>query len=370
LDWIEKLGCNALYLCPIFAASANHRYHTTNYFEIDPLLGSMADFDNLLLELHRRGMRLVLDGVFNHCGRGFFAFNSILESGAESPYLDWFHVHKFPLNAYSGKPNYECWWNLPALPKFNTENPAVREYLLSVAEYWALRGIDGWRLDVPNEIKDDQFWREFRRRVKDINPELWICGEIWDAPDYWLQGDQFDGVMNYPLKKELFRLFRPDAIGPFSLDRLRDLLNKPWSFQQMNLLGSHDTKRLRTEFPSEIERLILFALICFVPGAPCIYYGDEIGLKGGKDPECRGGFDWNKSLLEGDRLHTWLSFFLKLRCSELLFSEGEIHLEALGGGFEIKWNSKNQDFSLKVTVEPQLSLGLSGSILENPIVIN
>lgn len=196
LEYIAGLGVNAIYLCPIFKSNSNHRYHTVDYFEIDPVLGTLEDFDRLVKKAHKLKLRVILDGVFNHCSRGFFQFNSLMELGEHSPYVDWFHVKGWPLNAYTDKPNYECWWNFPALPKFNTDCPDVREYLFSVGEYWMKRGIDGWRLDVPNEIDDDSFWQEFRRRVKKVNPDAYIVGEIWDEPSRWLKGDQFDGVMN------------------------------------------------------------------------------------------------------------------------------------------------------------------------------
>ena len=160
LDYIQDLGVNAIYLNPIFQSAAPHRYHTTDYYRIDPKLGTMEDFHALLDEVHRRGMKLILDGVFNHCGRGFFAFNDLLENQEFSPYKDWFHVKHFPIDAFSpGEAvDYLAWWNIKSLPKFNTDNPEVRQYLLGVARYWIEQGIDGWRLDVPNEIDDDAFW--------------------------------------------------------------------------------------------------------------------------------------------------------------------------------------------------------------------
>ena len=142
LDWLSGLGVNALYLNPIFQSASNHRYHTHDYFRVDPLLGGDAAFDELLAACHDRGIRVVLDGVFNHASRGFLQFNDILESGSASPYVDWFTIHEFPPNAYdsSRPPGYDAWWNLHALPKFRTENPAVREFLMSVGEYWMRRG--------------------------------------------------------------------------------------------------------------------------------------------------------------------------------------------------------------------------------------
>ena len=163
----------------------------------------------LLDECHRRSMRVVLDGVFNHASRGFFQFHDILENGLSSPYLDWFIVNGWPLYAYDSqhRPNYAAWWGLRALPKFNLQTPEVREFLLGVAGYWIEQGVDGWRLDVPGEIDDDNFWRDFRRVVKSRNADAYIVGEIWHEAQRWLQGDQFDAVMNYLLTKACLGFF-------------------------------------------------------------------------------------------------------------------------------------------------------------------
>jgi len=199
LDHIQELGATAIYFTPIFQSASNHRYHTHDYHQVDPLLGGNAAFRVLLDEAHRRGMQVVLDGVFNHASRGFFQFSDILEHGPHSPWLDWFTVEGWPLSAYDGsKPaNYVSWVGNRALPKLNTDNPQVREFIMRVAEHWLRQGIDGWRLDVPFEIHTEGFWQEFRQRVKAINPEAYIVGEVWRDARQWLQGDQFDGVMNY-----------------------------------------------------------------------------------------------------------------------------------------------------------------------------
>jgi len=154
LDYLEDLGITAVYFNPIFQSAANHRYFPHDYYQVDPILGGNKGLRRLLAEAHRRGIRVILDGVFNHVGRGFFQFNHILENGPASPYMDWFRIKGFPLNAYSGQPNYECWFDLPALPELNTDNPQVREFIFDVARYWIEQGIDGWRLDVPFCIDD------------------------------------------------------------------------------------------------------------------------------------------------------------------------------------------------------------------------
>lgn len=316
LDYLQDLGITALYLTPIFASAANHRYHTHDYYQVDPLLGGNAALRELLDQAHARGIRVVLDGVFNHASRGFWAFHHILESGGNSPYLDWFIVRGWPLRPYSSDreqaPNYDCWWGLPALPKFNIRNPGVRDYLLDVARHWIEFGLDGWRLDVPTEIDDDSFWQAFRQVVKVANPEAYICGEIWHPAQRWLQGDQFDAVMNYPFSRAVLGFFAartlrkgykpgsytlsPLAAGAFAhhIDDMQALYDWQVNQVQLNLLDSHDTARALWIVGGDQSALRL-CLLCqmTMPGAPCIYYGDEIGMSSAQDPFCRAAFPWH-----------------------------------------------------------------------------
>ena len=354
LEYIKGLGVNAIYLCPIFKSNSNHRYHTVDYFEIDPVLGTLADFDRLVEKAHRLGLRIILDGVFNHCSRGFFQFNSLMELGPDSPYVDWFHVKGWPLNAYSGKPNYECWWNYPALPKFNTDCAEVREYLFRVAEYWTKRGIDGWRLDVPSEIDDDSFWQEFRRRVKRINRDAYIVGEIWDNPERWLQGDQFDGVMNYPFRRAVMDyLFERKGSADEFLQRLRDAFPENRFGVQMNLLGSHDTTRIASQKGASIDRIVAaYTLMFFLPGAPCIYYGDELGLEGGKDPDCRRTIPWqNLPRLKKARINEVLRALILLRREEPALRYGSLHFERTEHGFAAIRTYKGKNFTLELSLD-------------------
>lgn len=343
LDYLQDLGITAIYFNPIFQSAANHRYHTHDYHQVDPLLGGNEAFRALLDEAHRRGIRIVLDGVFNHASRGFFPFHHILENGPASPYLDWFHIKGYPLHAYSPrrKPNYAAWWGLPALPKFNTDCPGVREFLWDVGERWVREGVDGWRLDVPFEIDDDAFWQEFRRRVKGVNPEAYIVGEVWGDARRWLQGDQFDAVMNYLFSRAVLGFFGgPDLeVGlPYGIYRLRRLTVQafarqvrrllalyPWevSLAQLNLLGSHDTPRLLTLLRGNRARVKLATLfqMCY-PGAPCIYYGDEVGLAGGPDPDCRRSMPWDEAQWDRD-LRAWFQAAISLRKAHVALRRGE-----------------------------------------------
>ena len=320
LDYLVDLGISAIYFNPIFQSTANHRYHTHDYFQIDPILGGDVAFQALLDQAHDRGIRIVLDGVFNHASRGFFQFNHILENGPESPYIDWFTIRKFPLNAYQGEPQYRAWADLPALPEFNTLNPQVREFIFEVARYWLERGMDGWRLDVPFEIDDDGFWQEFRQVAKEVNPQAYLVGEIpWEARR-WLQGDQFDAVMNYQFTQACLAFFsgkgidwevaegmmglpHQDAMDAASfLNRMQYLLEiypPQAALAQFNLLSSHDMPRFLAMVGGDQSALRLATLFQMTyPGAPSIYYGDEIGLSGGKrnySEASRQSFPWDES---------------------------------------------------------------------------
>jgi neopullulanase len=335
LDYLTDLGINAIYFNPVFRSASVHRYHTHDYYVVDPMLGGNEALRALLDEAHARGIRVVLDGVFNHASRGFFQFHDIMENGTDSPYLDWFHIKGFPLHAYneSVPPNYEAWWHLHALPKFNTDNLQVREFLMKVAEYWVEFGIDGWRLDVPAEIKDDAFWQEFRRRVKAKDPESYIVGEIWHDSRHWLRGDQFDAVMNYLFTKLCIEFFVGESVDPAlvkgtslwpvrhigapefaqEIDALLKLYPPEVTAVQMNLLGSHDTARYLSLARGDKTALALATLFSMVyPGAPCVYYGDEIGLKGGRDPLSRGAFPWQEERWDYD-LRDWFKRAIALR---------------------------------------------------------
>lgn len=324
LDYLQDLGINAIYFTPLFQSTSYHRYHTHDYYQIDPMLGGRPAFDALLRETRRRNIRVILDGVFNHAGRGFFYFNDVLENGPKSPFVDWFKIRGWPLFAYdeTHSPNYACWWNNRALPQFNHDNPDVREYLMRIAEHWLKMGIDGWRLDVPDCVETPGFWQEFRERVKAINPDAYIVGEILYDSSRWLDGTQFDGVMNYLFRMATVRFASREHLDvahwqkfdppPTSIltaeeyaDKVTRLLNLyPWEIQlsQMNLVSSHDTARILTLAGGDPASVELATLLIFTfPGAPSIYYGDEVGLAGAADPDCRRGFPpehmWKQDVL-------------------------------------------------------------------------
>jgi neopullulanase len=343
LDYLQELGITAIYFNPIFQSAANHRYHTHDYYRVDPILGGDDAFREMLDAAHERGIGVVLDGVFNHSSRGFYQFNHALENGAASPYLDWFHFDEERLRAggrVNGYPDceeekrfanrsleglgYQAWWDMPALPKFNTDTLAVRRFLLDVARYWIEFGVDGWRLDVPGDIDDDAFWQEFRRVVKGADPNAYIVGEIWHEAHRWLQGDQFDAVMNYVFNRACLGFFggerldttqrpggydlRPLSASQFAdtVDGMMALYDQEITLAQLNLLGSHDMPRFLTLVQGDRDALKLATLFQMTfPGAPCIYYGDEIGVEGNHDPDCRRAFPWDEDRWD----HDLLTFF-------------------------------------------------------------
>jgi len=342
LDYLQELGITAIYFNPIFQSAANHRYHTHDYYRVDPILGGDEAFREILDAAHGRGIRVVLDGVFNHASRGFYQFHHTLENGAASPYLDWFHIDEARLQSggrLNGYPNpeeerrlvrgrrsleelgYQAWWDLPALPKFNTDTAAVRRFLLNVARYWIDFGIDGWRLDVPGDIDDEAFWQEFRRVVKTANPEAYIVGEIWHEAGRWLRGDQFDAVMNYIFNRACLSFFGGECLdtvqrpGGFELrplsatqfadevDNMLSLYDWQVTLVQLNLLSSHDEPRFLTLVRRDKAALKLATLFQMTfAGAPCVYYGDEIGMEGGHDPDCRRAFPWDEARWDHDLL--------------------------------------------------------------------
>jgi cyclomaltodextrinase len=329
LDELHELGITALYLTPVFASASNHRYHTFDYAKVDPLLGGDAALRELLDAAHARNMRVILDGVFNHASRGFWPFHHVLENGAASPYRDWFYLDPEVLSgqrgliAYPGLDQtaerdfgYQAWWDLPALPKLNHSNPAVREYIYGVAEHWLRFGIDGWRLDVPEEIGEPGFWEEFRRRCLAVKPDAYLVGEIWSPAAEWLAGRRFHGLMNYPLAETILSFVgagRLDAalvaktheyarhVRPIDGTEFgRQLTSVMATYApevaslQLNLLDSHDTARFISLAGGDANALRLAALIQMtLPGAPCIYYGDELGLEGREDPDCRRAYPWD-----------------------------------------------------------------------------
>ncbi len=358
LYYLLDLGVDSIYINPIFLSPSNHRYNATDYFRIDPKLGRIADFRTLLDVAHRNQMHVILDGVFNHCGRGFFAFTDLLENQSASPYQDWFHVKRFPIDAYSpgDATSYVGWWKFKSLPKFNTENPMVRNYLMSVARYWTEQDIDGWRLDVPNEIDDDGFWAEFRSIVKSINHEVYILGEIWDGNKRWVGDSHFDGLMNYPVRTMILDLINGKITPEYFTSHLNQHIQQypvENGHAMYNMLSSHDTERVLTMVGGSFQKTKLAYLILFtLPGAPAIFYGDEIGLTGGKDPDCRKAFPWDESKWNND-LRLFIKDLVRIRKIEPSLRRGNINFgkSHITEGW-IYWSRQYENRECLIVVNP------------------
>lgn len=368
LDHLERLGVNAIYFNPLFAARTNHKYDTEDYLKVDAHFGTNETLKELVKACHARGIRVLLDAVFNHSGRTFAPFVDVLEKGADSQYADWFHVREFPLEVRDGIPTYDAFAFEKHMPKLNTENEDVQKYLLEVARYWIEEvDVDGWRLDVANEV-DHRFWRKFREVVKAAKPEAYILGEIWHDSLPWLGGDQFDAVMNYPLT---------EAILDYAVRGIRDgrqfadlagylLAAYPQQATEaaFNLLGSHDTPRLLTLSQGDKRKVRLGSVIQFtMAGTPCIYYGDEIGMDGEQDPGCRKCMVWEEDQQDAE-LFAFFAELVRLRKSHRALRDGRFEMlsseegrsaiaylrEADGERFVVALNAGKRKASLAVAL--------------------
>lgn len=301
LDYIQALGADIVYMTPIFHSRSTHKYDTIDYYAIDPAFGTTEDLVELVEKAHARGMRVMLDGVFNHTAPEFFAFRDLEENWENTPYRSWYYPDGKPKRPKQRltKPNYKCFGYFGGMPKLNVDNEDTANYFIDVALYWLRTAkIDGWRLDVGDEVSH-YFWRKFRHAVKAEFPDALIVGEVWHYAADFLQGDNWDSVMNYPFLNAAMDFVAEESItaGEFldELGFLRGNLNNACHPVLWNLLGSHDTPRALHRCGENKEKLKLLAAIqLLLPGMPFIYYGDEVGLTGGRDPDCRRGMLWDE----------------------------------------------------------------------------
>lgn len=305
LDYLEELGIEVIYLTPIFKSSSNHKYNTDDYMEIDPTFGTEDDLKELVEKAHNKNIKIILDGVFNHSGYEFAPFKDLMENQENSKYKDWYYPFSFPLKwKWGEKPNYWTFGYAGPMPKLNTSNPEVREYIFGVIRKWMSLGIDGWRLDVADEVSHD-FWKAFRKVVKSINKDALIIGEVWYESSPWLLGDEYDTVMNYLFFDNVKKLLvtKEYKVSDFDYENnfLRGRMHTKVQPLLWNLIDSHDTPRFLTQANNNEEILKLaFALQMTLPGMPMIYYGDEVGMQGGKDPDCRRGMLWDENKQNGE----------------------------------------------------------------------
>ncbi|SCZ77772.1 glycoside hydrolase family 13 protein [Pseudobutyrivibrio xylanivorans] len=298
LDYLKDLGISGIYLTPIFESESNHKYNIIDYKKIDPQFGTTEDLVKLVEEAHKRGIRIVLDAVFNHCSDKMAEFLDVVKNGRDSKYYDWFIIDGDKLDLK--KRNFECFAYCEYMPKLNTAVPAVQEFLLDIATYWIdVADIDGWRLDVADEVSHD-FWRQFRKAVKAKKSDAVIIGENWHDAYPALMGEQQDSIMNYAYTKVCLDYFAKERCDEKkTVWHLNSILMRNMeqvNYMMLNLLDSHDTLRFFTEIGKDKKKLeTALALTMFFPGTPCMYYGTEIAMEGAYDPDCRRCFDWDKN---------------------------------------------------------------------------
>ena len=326
LDYLMDLGVNTIYLTPIFKAASNHKYNTYDYFQIDPQFGTLETLKELVEKAHCKKIKVILDAVFNHSGVDFHPFKDVIRNGEDSEYRHWFDIKSFPVEIRND-PDYATFGYYGYMPKLMTKNEEVKDYLINVAVYWIKEAdIDGWRLDVADEI-DHSFWRDFRKAVKEIKEDALIIGEVWYDSTSWLKGDQFDTVMNYEFHSVIEDFICNKSItGKEFGERMgfiRGLYKLPAYNTLWNLIDSHDTPRFLHSADGDIDSLKLAVLLQLtLPGAPMIYYGDEVGMTGGKDPECRRGMFWDKGRQNTDMLKFYKSL-ISLRKENNALSSGD-----------------------------------------------
>jgi len=327
LDYLKDLGVNTIYLTPIFESLSNHKYNIDDYLKIDEHFGDEEIFEKLVNKAHDKDMKIILDAVFNHSGFNFFAFEDLRKRGENSKYKDWYIYDSLPLQTEIPV-NYETFArNIPNLPKLDTANKEVQDYLLKVTEYWMKNfDIDGWRLDVADEV-DSSFWRRFRKKVKSLDKDAYIIGEVWHSGMKWLQGNQFDAIMNYSFTEAVIDFIAKDKIGPSEFDN-RLALNR-MNYREditnslLNLLDSHDTPRILRHCNEDKDKMKLAVLFQMTyPGVPMVLYGDELGLTGGDDPDSRRCMPWDDDKADYD-LRAYYKKLIKIRKNNKILQKGE-----------------------------------------------
>ncbi|QHT59458.1 alpha-glycosidase [Paenibacillus lycopersici] len=371
LDHIAELGATAIYLTPVFQAPSSHKYDTIDYRRVDEHFGDKNALKQLVDACHARGIRVVLDAVFNHTSERFLPFQDVLKHGEQSKYANWFHVRSFPAEVKDGIATYDTFGFNGQMPKLNTANPETKQYLLDVAEYWIREtDIDGWRLDVADEI-DHHFWRSFRQTVKAVKPDAYIVGEVWNDAGPWLLGDQFDSVMNYPFAGKTLAFFTGEGQdGRAFAEAVNGLLMRyaqPTNEVVFNLLSSHDTPRVLTMAGGDKRKLKLAVvfLLTYI-GTPCIFYGDEIGMQGGNDPECRGCMVWDEERQDRE-LFDFYKLLIGLRKASPALRSGRFRfLRAESGDARIVYERLGEAEHFTVWMNPTGEQ----TVLEHPMETN
>lgn len=328
LDHLKELGVDIVYMTPIFESPSSHKYNTVDYYKIDPSFGTEEDLKELVDKAHGLGMRVILDAVFNHTGTDFFAFQDVLKNEEKSPYVDWYYIDSFPLKMEWGtKPNFKTFSYFPGMPKLNLRNDEVADYCISVARYWIEKcNIDGWRLDVGDEVSH-AFWRRFRKAIKQTNPEALIIGEIWHHAEDFLDGEEWDTLMNYPFCFAIENFVANESITASEflgqLGYIEGNYHKKVYPLLWNLIDSHDFSRFLYRCKENVDRFKLgVGLQLTWPGMPFIYYGDEYGMTGGADPDCRRGMVWDEAY-QNKEVYQWYKKLIQIRKEYPALTEGK-----------------------------------------------
>ena len=329
LDHIHDLGVDIVYLTPIFQSNSSHKYDTIDYYTIDPGFGTTQDLIELVEKAHAMAMRVMLDAVFNHTSPEFFAFRDLENNWENSKYRNWYYCDGKPKRpkSFGVKPNYKCFSYFGGMPKLNLENEETAQYVIDVALHWLrIANIDGWRLDVGDEVSHS-FWRKFRTAVKKEFPDALIVGEVWHYAADFLQGDTWDTVMNYPFLNAAMDFVAEEKTTASDflkeLGFLRGNLHTACQPVLWNLIGSHDTARALHRCGGDKQKLrLLAAMQLLLPGMPFVYYGDEVGLSGGPDPDCRRGMLWDPERQDHELLEYYRNL-IKIRKSYSCLTEGE-----------------------------------------------
>ena len=401
LDYIRSMGVTVLYFNPIFEANSNHKYNTGDYMKIDPSFGTEQDFKELCAAAKKKGIRIILDGVFSHTGSDSVYFDRYGNYGGkgaycdpQSPYRSWYNFNDWP-------DNYESWWGFNTLPNVNEEDPTYKKFIItgrnSVLAHWMRAGASGWRLDVADELPMD-FLRALRKREKGIDPDSALIGEVWEDPTKkmaygelrcYCTGDTVDAVMNYPLREAVLDFMRcrinaRDFVR--RVESMRENQPKQFFYSQMNLLGSHDRPRAlavladvgnmeperKYRYPIELDKrdydhgkrrlIAAWNLICALPGMPCIYYGDEAGMTGYRDPFNRKFYPWGRE--DGNLVSFYRSLARVKKSAPALRSGTVLVLEAGGGRLLLLRQSAEGSVAVCCNQSPEpWTLPHSGTIL-------
>lgn len=300
LPYLKELGITGIYLLPLFLSNSNHKYNTFDYETIDPDFGTGEDVKELVETAHRLGIRVMLDAVFNHCGTEFFAWKDVWEKGEGSRYFDWFCINQRPferIRASLRDGRFYGFAFLDSMPKLNTNNPEVVEYCAKLCRGWVENWkIDGIRFDVGNEVSHS-FLKKLNGELKAIKPDLFLLGEIWHDSVQWLQGDEYDSVMNYPFFESMHNFWVDGSADSrdfmYAMNRVYSLYPEQVNRCIFNFLDTHDTMRALNRCGSKDVLYQQLAVLMTMPGTPCIYYGTEVAMPGGHDPDCRRTMPWD-----------------------------------------------------------------------------